>query len=441
MSPNELLAIGMIVSFFFLLLAGLPVGLALATPALIFGYIGFGPMLFNLLPSRIYGVTTNYTLMAVPLFVLMGVTLERSKLAEELLDTIGFAFGGMPGGMLIATVVVGALISASTGIVGATIVTLGLLILPVLMRRGYSKPLSCGTICASGTLGQIMPPCLVLILLADVLNESVGTIFAAAVIPSLMLTGIYLLAIVFLALLRPDMMPPIPIEERQAMSRGELFTKLVKVVAPPIGLIIAVLGSIIGGVAAPTEAASMGAIGSLLIVLFSGRISFQLLHEVAIGTLRISAIVFFILACAQAFSLTFRGLGGENLVYRMFEWVPGGVTGSIIFLMLLIFVLGCFLEWIEISYVALPLFLPFFIAENVNMVWLGVLVAVNLQTSFLSPPFGWALFFLKGVAPPGITTGHIYVGVLPFILLQVLLLVIVFNVPDMALWLPRAIGW
>lgn len=441
MSPNEILAICMLVTFFGFLMAGLPVGLALATPALIFGYIGFGAVLFNLLPSRIYGVTTNYTLMAVPLFVFMGVMLERSKLAEELLDVIGHAFGGMPGGMLIATLVVGVLLSASTGIVGATVVTLGLLLLPVLVRRGYSKPLACGTICASGTLGQIMPPCLVLILLADVLNESVGTIFAAALIPSLILAGIYLVAIIGLALLRPDMMPPIPEDERQAMNRRELMWKIVKVVLPPILLIIAVLGSIIGGVAAPTEAASMGAVGALLIVLFSGRLSLSLLHEVAIGTLRISAIVFFILICAQAFSLAFRGLGGEHLVQRMFEWVPGGVTGSIIFLMVLIFILGCFLEWIEISYVALPLFLPFFIQENVNMVWLGILVAINLQTSFLSPPFGWALFFLKGVAPPGITTAHIYIGVIPFILLQVLLLTIVFVFPQTALWLPKAIGW
>src|SRR5690625_4712110 len=441
MSPNELLAIGMIVSFFFLLLAGLPVGLALATPALIFGYIGFGPMRFHLLPSRIYGVTTNYTLMAVPLFVLMGVTLERSKLAEELLDTIGFAFGGMPGGMLIATMVVGALISASTGIVGATIVTLGLLMLPVLMRRGYSKPLSCGTICASGTLGQIMPPCLVLILLADVLSESVGTIFAAALIPSLILAGIYLVSIIILALLRPDMMPPIPAEERQEMPRSVLVGKRLKGVLPPMLLIIAVLGSIIGGVAAPTEAASMGAVGALVIVLLSGRLNFSLLHEVAIGTLRISAIVFFILICAQAFSLAFRGLGGENIVHRMFEWVPGGVTGSIVFLMFLIFVLGCFLEWIEVSSVAPPMFLAFFIHAVVDMYWRVVRVAVTLQTSFLSPPFGWALFFLKGVAPPQVTTMDIYIGVLPFILLQVLLLVIVFNMPETALWLPRAIGW
>lgn len=431
----------MVATFFVLLIGGLPVGVAIATPALIFGYFGFGPALFNLLPSRIYGVTTNYTLMAVPLFVFMGVMLERSKLAEELLDVIGHMFGRLPGGMAIAIILVGVLLGASTGIVGATIVTLGLLMLPVLIRRGYSRPLACGTICASGTLGQIIPPSLVLILLADILGESVGTIFAAALIPSLMLAGVYLLAIVGLAWFRPDMMPPIPEQERQALSRRDLMWKVVKVVLPPIGLVVAVLGSIIGGIAAPTEAASMGAIGALLIVLLSGRLSLPLLHEVALGTLRISAMVFFILICAQAFSLAFRGLGGEHLVFRMFEWAPGGVTASIIFLMLIIFVLGFFLEWIEISYVALPMFLPFFVQADVNMVWLGILVAVNLQTSFLTPPFGWSLFFLKGVAPPEITTEHIYVGVLPFVALQILTLAVVFVFPQTALWLPRAIGW
>jgi len=272
MSPNEILAILMVGSFLTLLIVGLPVGIAIASSALVFGYIGFGPMLFNLLPARIYGVATNYTLMAIPLFVFMGVMLERSKLAEELLDVIGHVFGGMPGGMLIATLLVGVLLSASTGIVGATIVTLGLLMLPVLIRRNYSKPLACGTIMASGTLGQIMPPCLVLILLADILGESVGTIFAAAVIPSLMLAGIYLLGLIALIWIRPDLMPPIPREEREAMPRLELALKVVKVVFPPIFLMVAVLGSIIGGIAAPTEAASMGAIGSLLIVLLSGRL-------------------------------------------------------------------------------------------------------------------------------------------------------------------------
>ncbi len=441
MSPNEMLAIAMVVSFFGLLVVGIPVGIAIATSALVFGYVGFGPLLFNLLPARVYGVATNYTLMAIPLFVFMGVMLEKSKLAEELLDVIGHLFGRLNGGMAIAIVFVGVLLGAATGIVGATIVTLGLLTLPALLRRGYSKTIACGTICASGTLGQIIPPSLILILLSDILGELVGTMFAAAMIPGLVLAGIYVTAIILVAILRPDLAPAIPQEERDALPRRELYKKVVLVVIPPIGLVIAVLGSIIGGVAAPTEAASMGAIGALLIVIIAGKFSFRLLDEVARSTLLISAMVFFILICAQVFGLAFRGLGGEHLVYRMFEWVPGGVTGSLVFLMLLIFLLGFFLEWIEITYIALPLFLPFFIQANVDLVWLGILICLNLQTSFLTPPFGWALFFLKGVAPAGVTTGDIYRGAVPFIALQILALVMLFFFPTLATWLPEAIGW
>ena len=441
LSPNEILALAMVASFFALLLAGIPVGIGIATSALVFGYLGFGPLLFSLLPSRIYGVVTNYSLMAVPLFVFMGVMLEKSRLAEELLDVVGHLFGRLAGGMAVGIVLVGVLLGASTGIVGATIVTLGLLTLPTLLRRGYAKGLATGTICASGTLGQIIPPSLVLILLSEVLGLSVGTLFAAAMLPGLVLAGIYVIAIILVAFSHPELAPPIDADERAAMSRGELLRRVVTVVLPPLGLVVAVLGSIIGGVAAPTEAASMGAIGALLIVIVAGKFSVQLLFAVARATLLISTMVFFILICAQAFALSFRGLGGEQLVHRMFEWVPGGITGSLIFLLVLIFVLGLFLEWIEITFIALPLFLPFFIQNNVDLVWLGVLIALNLQTSFLTPPFGWALFFLKGVAPPGVTTGDIYRGVLPFIGLQLLAVAVVFVLPDLATWLPRAIGW
>jgi len=441
LSPNEILALAMVASFFALLLAGIPVGIGIATSALVFGYLGFGPMLFSLLPSRVYGVVTNYSLMAVPLFVFMGVMLEKSRLAEELLDVVGHLFGRVAGGMAVGIVLVGVLLGASTGIVGATIVTLGLLTLPALLRRGYAKGLATGTICASGTLGQIIPPSLVLILLSEVLGLSVGTLFAAAMLPGLVLAAIYVAAIILVAFWRPELAPPIDADERAAMRRGELVRRVITVVLPPLGLVIAVLGSIIGGVAAPTEAASMGAIGALLIVIVAGKFSIRLLFDVARATLLISTMVFFILICAQAFALSFRGLGGEQLVHRMFEWVPGGITGSLIFLLVLIFVLGLFLEWIEITFIALPLFLPFFIQNNVDLVWLGVLIALNLQTSFLTPPFGWALFFLKGVAPPGVTTGDIYRGVLPFIGLQLLAVAVVFVLPDLATWLPRAIGW
>jgi tripartite ATP-independent transporter DctM subunit len=441
MSPMELLAIGMVIAFFVLLIIGIPVGIAIATTALVFGYAGFGATLFNLIPSRVFGVVTNYTLMAIPLFVFMGVMLEKSRLAEELLDVIGHLFGKLRGGMAIAIVLVGVLLGAATGIVGATIVTLGLLTLPTLLRRGYSKALACGTICASGTLGQILPPSLILILLSDILGESVGTMFAAAMIPGLVLAAIYVIALILVAFALPSLAPAIPQDERDALSSWQLLRKVVLVVLPPIGLVIAVLGSIIGGVAAPTEAASMGAIGALLIVIVMGKFSFRLLDEVARSTLLISAMVFFILIGAQVFGLAFRGLGGEHLVYRMFEWVPGGTTGALVFLMLLIFLLGFFLEWIEITYIALPLFLPFFIAADVNLVWLGILICLNLQTSFLTPPFGWSLFFLKGVAPKEVTTIDIYRGAVPFILLQIAALAILFAFPPLATWLPRAIGW
>ncbi len=441
MSPTELLAIGMIAAFFVLLIIGIPVGIAIAVSGLVFGYAGFGPMLFNLLPARIYGVVTNYTFMAIPLFVFMGVMLEKSRLAEELIDIIGHVFGKVAGGMGVAIILVGVLLGAATGIVGATIVTLGLLTLPTLLRRGYPKYLATGMICASGTLGQIIPPSLVLILLAEILGESVGTMFAAAMIPGLTLAGVYIIAILVLAAWKPGLMPPIPQAERDAMSGAQLAKKVLLVVGPPIGLVIAVLGSIIGGLAAPTEAASMGAIGALAFVALSGRLTFDLLKQVARPTLLISSMVFFILICAQVFGLAFRGLGGEHLVGRMFEWVPGGVNGAILFMLLLVFLLGFFLEWIEISYIALPLFLPFFIANGVDLVWLGILICLNLQTSFLTPPFGWSLFFLKGVAPPEVTTLDIYKGAVPFIGLQALALALVYVFPGLALWLPAAIGW
>jgi tripartite ATP-independent transporter DctM subunit len=407
----------------------------------VFGYLGFGTLLFNLLPHRIFGVVTNSTLLAIPLFVFMGMMLERSKLAEDLMDVIGHAAGALRGGLGIGIILVGVLMGATTGIVGATVVTLGLLTLPGMLRRGYDKGLACGTICASGTLGQIIPPSLILILLADILNESVGTLFAAAMIPGLMLAGIYCTYILALGIIRPDMVPAIPPEERALVSKGELALRIIKVVAPPVGLVGAVLGSIIAGIAAPSEAASMGALGSIVITAITGRLSFRVLRETCQATVKITAMMMFILICAQVFSLAFRGLQGEKLVHDLFAFLPGGINADIWFLMLIIFILGFFIEWIEISYIAVPLFLPVFVAAQVDMVWLATLICVNLQTSFLTPPFGWALFFLRGVAPPEVTTGDIYRGVVPFVLMQVLALVIVFLFPGLATWLPKAIGW
>ena len=441
MIPMEVLAVLMLVSFFVLLMAGVPVALTLATSGFVFGYLGFGALLFNLLPHRIFGVVTNSTLLAIPLFVFMGMMLERSRLAEDLMDVIGHVAGSLRGGLGVGIILVGVLMGATTGIVGATVVTLGLLTLPGMLRRGYDKGLACGTICASGTLGQIIPPSLILILLADIMNLSVGTLFAAAMIPGLMLAGIYCVYILVLGVVRPDMVPAIPKEERALVSRKQLAGKVLRVVLPPVALVGAVLGSIIGGVAAPSEAASMGALGSIVITAVTGRLSWKVLRETAQATTKITAMMMFILICAQVFALAFRGLQGERLVQDFFELLPGGIWADIWFLMLIIFILGFFIEWIEISYIAVPLFLPVFMAANVDMVWLAMLICVNLQTSFLTPPFGWALFFLRGVAPPEVKTSDIYRGIIPFVGLQLVALVLVFCFPGLATWLPKAIGW
>jgi tripartite ATP-independent transporter DctM subunit len=441
MPLNEILAISCIISFFLLLAVGVPVALTLAISGFFFGYLGFGSLLFNLLPARIFGVTANYTLIAIPLFVFMGMMLEKSKIANDLMEVIGHLSGGLRGGMGIGIVLVGVLMGATTGIVGATIVTLGLLTLPTLLRRGYNKSIACGTICASGTLGQIIPPSTILILLADILGQSVGTLFAAAVFPGLMLSAIFCIYLLVLGMVKPELVPPIPAEERFAMSKRELLQKTLKVGVPPIALVLAVLGSIIGGVAAPTEAASMGALGSILVAGISGRLNWIMLKETVYATGRITASMMFILICAQVFALAFRGLQGEQLVHDFFKIVPGGITGVLWFMMALIFVLGFFIEWIEISYIVVPLFLPILQAANVDPVWVAILIAVNLQTSFLTPPFGWALFYLRGVAPPQVTTLDIYKGVVPFIGLQLIALVIVFYYPPIATWLPKAIGW
>jgi tripartite ATP-independent transporter DctM subunit len=437
----EWLCIGMLVSFFVLLLMGIPVALTLGTVGLVFGVLGFGTGLFNLVPARIFGVVANYQWLAIPLFVFMGVMLEKSRLADDLLDVVGHIAGGLRGGMAIGIIGVGVLMGATTGIVGATVITLGLLTLPTLLKRGYDPGIACGAICASGTLGQILPPSLILILLSDILQLSVGTLFAAAVMPGMMLAALYCLYIVVVGMIWPAMVPPVPRAERDAVSRRQLWVRFFKVVVPPVLLVFSVLGSIIGGVAAPTEAASMGALGAILVTAFAGRMSFKVLRDAVQATTRITAMMMFILICAQVFSIAFRGLRGEDLISALFEFLPGGVAADIWFLMLLIFILGFFIEWIEISYIAVPLFLPVFVAQNVDLVWLAMLICVNMQTSFLTPPFGWALFFLRGVAPPGVTTRQMYVGVLPFIAMQVLGVTLIFFFPQIALWLPKAIGW
>ncbi|MDO9014650.1 MAG: TRAP transporter large permease subunit [Polynucleobacter sp.] len=441
MFEMQTMAIFMLIGFFVMLMIGVPVAISLATVGFVFGYLGFGPVLFNLLPARVFGVVAGYQWLAIPLFIFMGITLEKSGLADDLLDVIGHVAGGIKGGMAVGIILFGALMGATTGIVGATVITLGLLTLPTLIRRGYDKSIACGAICASGTLGQIIPPSLILILLSDIMQLSVGTLFAAAVGPGMMLVVVYIVFILILGWLKPDLMPPIPKEERSRVSGKELTIRFWKVVVPPIMLVVAVLGSIVAGIAAPTEAAAMGAIGGVIVTIFSGRFSWAKLKLVALDTTKISAIMMFILICAQVFALSFRGLNGEELIAGMFEVIPGGVNSDIWFMLLLIFILGFFIEWIEISYIAVPLFLPVLIAQGADPVWIAMMITVCLQSSFLTPPFGWALFYLKGVAPPEVKIKHLYKGVIPFIFMQGVALFLVFYYPQISLWLPKTIGW
>jgi tripartite ATP-independent transporter DctM subunit len=441
MFEMQTMAIFMLIGFFVMLMIGVPVAITLATVGFVFGYLGFGPVLFNLLPARVFGVVAGYQWLAIPLFIFMGITLEKSGLADDLLDVIGHVAGGVKGGMAVGIILFGALMGATTGIVGATVITLGLLTLPTLIRRGYDKSIACGAICASGTLGQIIPPSLILILLSDIMQLSVGTLFAAAVGPGMLLVVVYIIFILILGWIKPDLMPPIPKEERSRVSGKELTIRFWKVVVPPIMLVIAVLGSIVAGIAAPTEAAAMGAIGGVIVTIFSGRFTWAKLKLVALDTTKISAIMMFILICAQVFALSFRGLNGEELIAGMFEVIPGGVNSDIWFMLLLIFILGFFIEWIEISYIAVPLFLPVLIAQGADPVWIAMMITVCLQSSFLTPPFGWALFYLKGVAPPEVKIKHLYKGVVPFVCMQGVALFIVFYYPQISLWLPKVIGW
>lgn len=434
-------ALMMLGGFFVMLMIGIPVAVSIATVGFAFGWLGFGDVLFNLLPARLYGIVSGYQWMAIPLFVFMGVMLEKSRLADDLLDVMGHIAGRVRGGMAVGIVLFGILMGATTGIVGATIITLGLLTLPTLIRRGYDKSVACGVICASGTLGQIIPPSLILILLSDIMQLSVGTLFAAAVGPGLLLAGVYIVYLLIMGWLRPGTMPALPLAERDAVSARELWVRCFKVLVPPVMLVVAVLGSIVGGVAAPTEAASMGAVGAVLITVLSGRFSWATLKATALDTSKITAIMMFILMLAQVFALSFRGLQGEEIIEGLFDALPGGANMAVWFMMMIIFVLGFFIEWIEISYIAVPLFLPILINLGVDPVWLAMLITMNLQSSFLTPPFGWALFYLKGVAPPEVNIKDIYKGVLPFIALQFAALVLLFLYPQIALWLPKAIGW
>jgi tripartite ATP-independent transporter DctM subunit len=443
------------------LLMGYPVALSLGGTALVFAFIGewfglFDHAFIEALPNRIYGVMTNETLIAVPLFVFMGVMLERSKVAENLLDTMALLFGPMRGGLGISVTVVGMLLAASTGIVGATVVTMGLLSLPTMLRRNYSPSLAAGTICASGTLGQIIPPSIVLVLLGDVLSSayqqaqldmgvfspdtvSVGDLFIGALLPGLLLVGLYIGYMVGVAMLRPEAAPAIPEGERPPHDL-RFWLRVLRVLLPPLGLIVAVLGSILYGVATPTEAASVGAVGALLLAAMQGQLSLKTMTGVVRQTTVVTSMVFLIFIGAAIFSLVFRGFEGDEMVTDFLTNLPGGVVGAVALVMLVMFLLGFILDFIEITFVVVPIVGPVLLAMGLDPVWLGVMIAINLQTSFLTPPFGFSLFYLRGVAdPPEVTTPQIYRGVLPFIVLQLIVLGTLALFPGLATWLPAAV--
>ncbi len=441
------------------LLMGYPVAFSLGGTALVFAWFGelggyFDDAFLQALPNRLYGIMTNETLIAVPLFVFMGIMLERSRVAENLLDTMASLFGSLRGGLGISVTLVGMLLAASTGIVGATVVTMGLLSLPTMLKRNYDPALSCGVICAAGTLGQIIPPSIVLVLLGDVLSAayqqaqldmgifspdtvSVGDLFVGAMLPGLMLVVLYLTYIILVALFKPQQVPAIPSEARGAP--GELWKKVLKVLVPPLLLIVAVLGSILGGLATPTEAASVGAVGAMLLALSQGQFNLKTLKAVMTGTTQVTSMVFLIFIGAALFSLVFRGFGGDEVVSELLTDLPGGVVGAMIVVMLVMFLLGFILDFIEITFVVVPIVGPILLGMGLDPVWLGVMIAINLQTSFLTPPFGFALFYLRGVAPAEVRTSAIYRGVAPFIMIQLLMLGLLAYWPKLATWLPDVV--
>ncbi|MBN1005867.1 TRAP transporter large permease [Amphritea pacifica] len=455
----EFLPLLLFVGAIFVLLLGYSVAFSLAGTGLIFAAIGimtghFEASFLEAVPNRLFGIMNNSVLIAVPLFVFMGVMLEKSKIAEELLDTMAALFGPLRGGLGISVTVVGMLLAASTGIVGATVVTMGLLSLPTMLRRGYDPKVATGVICASGTLGQIIPPSIVLVLLGDVISSAyqqaqldqgiyspktvtVGDLFLGALLPGLLLVAAYIVYLIFKAVFHPDTVPAIPKEERDAMDN--MFKRVISALLPPVFLVGLVLGSILGGWATPTEAASVGAVGAMVLAMARRCFTLSILQDVMRTTTQVSSMVFIILVGASIFSLVFRGYGGDDLVRHFLSNLPGGVFGAVALVMLVIFLLGFFLDFIEITFVVVPIVAPILLAMGLDPIWLGVMIALNLQTSFLTPPFGFALFYLRGVAPETISTMQIYRGVIPFIMIQLVALMALAQWPAMATWLPNLV--
>ena len=414
--------IGIIMFFvaLFMLLLGFPVAFTFGGVALIFGVFAEGFDMFAFMPFRIQSYMENTVMMAVPLFVFMGIVLQKTQLAEQLLEAMGKLFGGVRGGLAISTILVGALLAASTGVVGASVVAMGLISLPVMLKYNYDKGLACGTICASGTLGQIIPPSIVLILLGDVLGVPVGDLFQAAIWPGVMLVGAYIVYILIYAKLNPEAAQPI--ERDDSISRKQEVINALKAIVPPLALIIVVLGSIFAGVATPTESAALGGAGALVLALLYGQFSWSMVYEASKETVKVTAMVFAILLGATAFSMAFTYTGGDYLVEEWMLQLPGEKWGFLIITMLVILILGFFIDFVEICFIIVPIIAPVAELMGINMTWFAILIAMNLQTSFLTPPFGFSLFYLKGVAPKGVTTKDIYRGVMPFILIQILVL-------------------
>jgi tripartite ATP-independent transporter DctM subunit len=455
---GEILAGLMFFGVIGMLMLGFPVAFSLAGTSLIFGAIGYYFEVFDFsnlasLAGRYIGFMTNEVLVSVPLFVFMGVMLERSKIAEELLLTMGKLFGNVRGGLGISVILVGALLAASTGVVGATVVTMGLISLPAMLRAGYDPKLASGVICASGTLGQIIPPSTVLIFMADMLAGinsqvqmskgnfaptpvSVGDLFAGAFLPGMLLVLLYLGWMIFKAIFDPKSCPATPFSTEE--KKG-IFKEVITAMVPPLLLIIAVLGSIIGGIATPTEAASVGAVGATVLAALRWRLSLTVLREAAVSTATITSMIFIILFGASVFSIVFRQMGGDNLVHEFLSGLPGGAMGAMIVVMLIMFVLGFILDTFEIIFIVIPITAPVLLMLGLDPIWLGVMVGVNLQTSFLAPPFGFSLFYLRSVAPNSISTGMIYKGVIPFVCLQVLALALLFVFPELITWLPKVL--